>query len=204
MNISAKRSPEAPHALRRVVIYVVVISSIVSSLVTLFYLYDRQVSPICFSEQVKPAIDVQPPPPCGSSPADATLAGCLFDHMNLAWQVPACHNAKLIRTFSVTNPDGSSLSAGISGSSDASRALPLSAVEASQTALLYVSREFLRRQCKFRWTELTQALVSGGPVHSMLRDERWTLQCEDVLLDEEAEKSARLVPVVVAYPECVF
>jgi hypothetical protein len=43
-----------------------------------------------------------------------------------------------------------------------------------------------------------------GPVHSLLRDERWTLQCEDVLLDEEAEKSTGLFPVLVAYPDCVF
>lgn len=113
MNISAKRSLEAPPALRRIVSYVVVISSIVLSLVTLFYLYHRQFSPICISEQAKTAIDVQPSPSCGSSPADATLAGCLFDPMNLAWQVPACHNGQLVRIFSVTYPDESTLLAGI-------------------------------------------------------------------------------------------
>lgn len=187
-------------SLRRIVSSVVITSSPVLALLALFYIYTSQLSPLCLTDpQPNPTCNLPLPPSCGSSPAQATQAGCLFDTMNLAWQAPACHNSKLIREFSDSNQSG------IFGSQDARRALQLTGNEASQAALVHVSRDFLRRQCKYRWTELTQALLNGGPVHGLLRDEIWTLSCEEVLLDDgPQEKNTRLFPVAVTYPNCVF
>jgi hypothetical protein len=201
MNLSAKQSCGATPTLRRTISHLVVISSSILIFLALFCVYGRQSSLLRIHEPAETSFNARP---CGSSPADASLAGCHFDHMNLAWQAPACYNGELIRTFSDASIDVSSHIAGVFGSPDASRAVSLTRATAGQMPILYVSREFLRRQCKFRWMELTQALVSGRPVHSLLHNEIWTLQCQDLLLDEQVEKTTMLFPVAVVYPECLY
>ncbi|KAK5992015.1 hypothetical protein PT974_05411 [Cladobotryum mycophilum] len=138
---------------------------------------------------------------CGSTARDAVRRGCVFDPINIAWQLPACRDVNLIESFMDFYPrKGQDYIWDMYADADG-HSRPLKQEATARKSVVYVHREFAAMRCNYRWKEVNKVLLNDQPLSEALSDEGWASQCGELWVDETGGKGT-LVPITVEYPEC--
>lgn len=139
--------------------------------------------------------------PCGSTPAEARAAGCLFDIMAFSWLPPRCHDAELSEEFRQLRDWEYYL--------DRNRTMPLSREKAStgEYTELYTKYEYHLRHCTFLWKKMHRALLGGGggklAIDSVTAKYAHTEHCSEMLMARrELPLDVINSVILVKYPDC--
>ncbi|KAI1535465.1 hypothetical protein A1F96_10295 [Pyrenophora tritici-repentis] len=120
---------------------------------------------------------------CGSSPAEAEAAGCVFDLMTVSWLPLECYDGELTTKFMEEGPWNFYLS-----NSTRPEALPeertkIPSLEAisKTTELMWTDRRFHVFHCIYGWKMMHRAIERGWKMESSLATYHHTEHCSDTL-----------------------
>jgi hypothetical protein len=149
------------------------------------------------SENFGPGRQFSSPTPCGSSPAEARTAGCIFDVMSFSWLSPSCFDADLTHEFEhhadwhwYRNPM-------------ATKEVAKEEVLQGESRQLFVDTKYHRAHCTFMWKKLHRALAKGWYVDSYIGSYNHTKHCEHMLLGEDSHAGGLSTAILTKFPRCV-
>lgn len=132
---------------------------------------------------------------CGSSPAEAREAGCIFDELSFAWQVPGCYDTQAIEGFKdaysgkyYTDENGTAV-------------VPQWELELDHQ-LVHVPWRFHIVHCMYLRRQMLRAWWGQRPMDSHLANYKHTVHCGNTMLDTETDLENLHTAAPVIYPVC--
>ncbi|KAJ4387363.1 hypothetical protein N0V93_007954 [Gnomoniopsis smithogilvyi] len=155
-------------------------------------------APYSITKKWRPGSDNSTAPArgCGSSPEEASEAGCTFDLMTFAWTQPTCVDEELTADFLQLREWSWWADA------DGAEEVPREEVELGSREELFVSWEYQLEQCVYMWKKMQRAVLNKAPLDSYTLDAEHTAQCAEMLLDRQAPAEDTKTVVATKYTTC--
>lgn len=123
---------------------------------------------------------------CGTTPAEARAAGCVFEYMTFNWVPARCFDFELVSSeYNTSHASHTPYPWSYKPLTDD----PLDPNRVSEADMLsgefdglYGSNDYHRTHCTFAWKKFHRAVLSGGPIDTYLSDYEHTKHCEMMLM----------------------
>ncbi|KAL1640936.1 hypothetical protein SLS58_006552 [Diplodia intermedia] len=142
--------------------------------------------------------------PCGSSPAEAEAAGCIFDVMTVSWLPAECYDGELTAQFIEDGPWTFYLSNSTlpEAPPHEREAIPSLDAVGRTTELMWTDRRFHVYHCIYGWKMMHRAVERGWKMESSLASYHHTEHCADTLANTTVPMDAVITRVDLSYPAC--
>ncbi|KAF9641101.1 hypothetical protein BFW01_g460 [Lasiodiplodia theobromae] len=142
--------------------------------------------------------------PCGSSPAEAKAAGCVFDLMTVSWLPLDCYDSELTARFMDEWPWKFYLSNSTLPEAPPESREQIPSLEAisTTTELMWTDRRFHIYHCIYGWKMMHRAVERGWKMESSLTSYHHTEHCSDTLANTTVPMDTIVTRVEISYPAC--
>jgi hypothetical protein len=134
--------------------------------------------------------------PCGTTPEEASAAGCIFDLMNYSWTHPSCYDASL------------SLSSLSSGpwhwyhDHNATQPISQEVVQKGQEIHIWTEHHFHMAHCLYAFKLIHKSAITGQSVLRELIKWSHTMHCEKLLGKSGADGKKVNTKVTMIFQSC--